>query len=294
MKIAYSSLAAPGWNLETLVGKAAEYGYGGLELRGLGGELHLPLCPELTRDTKGVRNLFSQQNVELICLGSSATLTPKKTRELGRQKAIVTEFIELAASLACPNVRLFVGDVQRWDTRQAALSRATRALISLAPLAARHGVTLLVENGGDFSGSADLWFLADAVSHPSVRVCWSQCHAVSLKERPTNSIPRLGSTIGMVHVCDATFDAQGVLLDHVPLGEGGAEIARQIQLLKGLIYRGYVTFEWPKMWWENLAGPETILPRAAEFLRARIDETQDVLTAYKNDKYAPRLAPVSA
>lgn len=292
MKFAYSSLAAPGWDLETLVDRAVEYGYDGLELRGLRGELHLPLCPELTRDPKGVRKLFADRKVALVCLGASATLTPKKPRDLGRQKAIVTDFIELSGAVGCPNVRLFVGDVERIDTRQAALSRAASALSTLAPLAARHGVTLLVENGGDFSGSADLWFLADAVSHPSVRVCWNQCPAMTVRERPTNSLPRLGSKIGMVHVCDARFDASGILLEHVPPGEGDVEVGRQIDLLKGLLYRGFVTFEWPRMWWPKLAPAESILPQAVQFLRARFAHVEEVLPAYKNDKNAPKLAPV--
>jgi len=290
MKIAYSSLAAPAWDLETLVAKAVEYGYDGIELRGLRGELHLPLCPDLTRDPQAVQRSLKEHNVELVCLGASATLTPKRRRDLAREKSVIGEFVELAASLDCPFVRVFAGDVGRLDTHQAALARAADALVSLAPMAARYGVTLLVENGGDLSGSADLWFIMDAVNHPSVRVCWNQCHAMTLFERPTNSIPRLGSHLGMVHLCDATFDANGVLQKHVLPGEGDVEIARQIELLKGIIYRGFVTFEWPKLWWASLAGPEVVLPAASAFLRSKIDERHGVLTAYKNDKHAPRLA----
>lgn len=292
MKIAFSSLCAPAWDLVTLVSKASEYGYDGLELRGLRGELNLPLCAELTRDPKGVKALFAEHKVSLVCLGSSATLTAKRSRALGQSKAEVTEYIELAASLGCPSVRMFVGDVGRWDTKQAALGRAANVLISMAPVAARHGVTLLVENGGDMAGSGDLWFLADAVGLPSVRVCWNQCHGMTARERPTLSFPRLGSKIGLVHVCDAKFDARGILLEHVPLGEGDLEIARQIELLKGLVYRGFVTFEWPKLWWSDLAGPDEVLPGAAEYLRARIAHEQEVLSAYKNDKYAAKLAPL--
>ena len=77
-------------------------------------------------------------------------------------------------------------------------------------------------------------------------------------------------------------------VDHEP------EIARQIELLKGLVYRGFVTFEWPRLWWSDLAGPEAVLPGAAEYLRARIAEQQEVLTAYKNDKNAAKMASATA
>jgi hypothetical protein len=85
-----------------------------------------------------------------------------------------------------------------------------------------------------------------------------------------------------------------VLLDYKPLGEGDAEVARQIELLRGLLYDRYVVFEWPKMWVESLPPPESILPSVAKFLRERIEEQQPILTAYKGDKNAPKLASRAA
>ncbi len=113
MKIGFSSLVAPGWNLSTLVTKAAEFGFDGIELRGLRGELHLPMIPELTSDPKGVRKLLADQKIELVCLGSSVTLDSKSRTVVNRMKEELTEFIELAAQLGCPYVRMFTGEVQR-------------------------------------------------------------------------------------------------------------------------------------------------------------------------------------
>ena len=159
-------------------------------------------------------------------------------------------------------------------------------------MASRYNITLLLENGGDFSGSQPLWFLADAVGHPLVRCCWNQCNAMTIGEKPTTSIPRLGTKIGLVHVCDAAFNDRGILMERRALGEGDTQVARQIELLKGIIYRQYVIFEWPKLWVDSLSGPEVVLPQAVRFLRAKIEEKQDLLTAYKGDKHAPNLAPV--
>ncbi|MCH8149880.1 MAG: sugar phosphate isomerase/epimerase [Planctomycetes bacterium] len=172
---------------------------------------------------------------------------------------------------------------------RAALARIAEALISLVPIAVRFDVTILVENGGDFPGSEALWFIMDAVGHPAVRCCWNQCHAMTLRERPTISIPRLGRKIGLVHLCDAEFDDQGVLRDYKLPGEGNVEVAKQIELLKGLAYDGYVVFEWPKLWVESLPGADTVLPSVARFLRECVDAKQAVLTAYKSDKNKPRM-----
>ena len=113
---------------------------------------------------------------------------------------------------------------------------------------------------------------------------------MTVGERPTNSMPRLGHKIGLVHLADADFDEQGILRDYKPLGQGQTEVARQIELLKGLIYDRYLVFEWPKMWVDSLPAPETVLPDVAKFLRQRLEEKHVILSAYKGDKHAPRLA----
>ena len=290
IKTGFSSAVCPAWDLETIVSQASSMGYDGVELRGVRGALHLPLVPELAADPDGAAELFRSNNVELLCLGTSVTLDSKNRKEVAKQKGILTEFIELASRLGCPLVRLYSGEVQRFDNHRATLSRVSEALISLAPLASRYGVSLVVENCGDLAGSVDLWFLIDAADHPAVRCCWNQCNALTLGERPTLSIPRLGASIGLVHLCDADYDDHGVLLGYRTMGEGGAEVAKQIELLKGLAYDGHVVFDWPKLWVDSLPVPEQSLPAAIAYLRERIDEQQTVLSAYKGDKRAPNLA----
>lgn len=294
MKTGFTSLVCPDWDLETLVTNASSMGFDGVELRGLRGDLNLPFVPELSADPPAVRRLFAEKNVELVCLGCSATLDSRDRRTLARQKAALTETIELAAQLGCPYVRIHAGEVQRWDHRRAALSRIAAACSSMAVVASRYDVTLLIENGGDFPGSEDIWFLLDAAGHPCVQSCWNQCNAMSLGEHPTTSIPRLGRRIGMVHVCDAEFDEQGVLLEYSTPGTGHVGVTRQIELLKGLVYDHYLMFDWPKLWIESLPAPESILPDVAKYLRGRVDAKQPILTAYKGDKRAPTFAAKSA
>ena len=66
-------------------------------------------------------------------------------------------------------------------------------------------------------------------------------------------------------------------------------MSRQVDLRKGMAYDGYLMFEWPRMWFDSLADPMVALPPAAAFLRSRVDAEQSVLSAYKNDKHAPRM-----
>lgn len=290
MKIGFSTLACPGWDLVKIVDQAAAMGYQGVEIRGLGGELHLPLVPALAGKPQFVRELFAEKKIELVCLGTSASLTSRDKEEVARQKGIIIEFVELASHLGCPFVRLFAGEVQKRDTSDKAFRRFVDALRPLADTAAQKGVSLLVENGGDYRDSWSMWQLCDTVDHPAVRVCWNQVSAMAVLEHCSTSIPRLGTKMALVHIGDARFDERGVILEHVPLGEGDVNVAKQIELLKGIIYRSYLMYEWPRLWVDGLAGPEVALPKAAAFLKAALAAKQPILSAYKGDKNAPKFA----
>jgi sugar phosphate isomerase/epimerase len=296
MKIGFSTVACPSWGLTRILDQAGALGYQGVEFRGLEGELHLPLAPTLAGNPDGVRKMFAERKLELVCLGTSASLTSRDKDEVARQKGIILEFVELASRLGCPFVRLHAGEVQKRDTSNKAFHRFVEGIKPVADAAAQQGVSLLVENGGDFRDSWSMWQLCDTVSHPAVRICWNQVSAMSVPEQASISVPRLGTKMALVHVGDARFDERGVLQEHVPLGEGDVNVAKQIELLKGINYQGYLVFEWPKLWVDALAGPDIALPKAAEFLKAALAAKQPILSAYKGDKNAPKFAtaPVPA
>ena len=291
MKIGFSSLVCPAWDLEMMIAQASKLGFDCIELRGLRGELHLPAVTELTGDPGAVRKQFADGGVGLAALGCSATLGARNRRTAAQQKEALVEFIELAQKLECPHVRLFLGSTQKWELGSGTLARIIDNLAEAATVAGQCDVTLLVENGNDFPGSRDLWQVADAVSLPSLRCCWNQCTGMIAGERPTESLPRLSAKLGMVHFCDAVFDDHGLLLEYTSLGDGQCEVARQIELLKGMAYDRYVIFEWPKPWVEALAEPETLLPTVSAYLREQLNAKQAVLSAYKGDKRAPKMAP---
>lgn len=292
MKIGFSSQVCPGWDLATIIDHASKLGFDGVELRGLRGELNLPLVPELAADPTSVRARLEEKGVELVCLGASETLGAPRVRDAAKEKAALFDYLELAGTLGCKYVRILAGEARRSESHHVTLARIAEQLRSLAPVAARHRVTLLIENGGDFPGSEDLWFLMDAVNHPAIRCCWNQCAAMTVRERATNSIPRLANKIDLVHLCDAVFTEQGLLREYRSLGDGDVEIAHQIELLRGLVYGGYLVFDWPALWIDSLPQPDAVLPSVATFLKECVNARQDVLSAYKGDKNAPRLAPL--
>ena len=52
MKLAFSTLGCPEWDLETVIGAARKFGYEGIELRALAGSLDLLSRADLTRPAR--------------------------------------------------------------------------------------------------------------------------------------------------------------------------------------------------------------------------------------------------
>ncbi len=295
MKLAFSSVACPAWNLATMVEKAKEYGYQGIELRGLEGQMHLPIAPQIASNPARVADLMEATGVALVCLSTSAAFHYRSREEVARNMAEVREYIELAGKLRCPFVRVFGAEIPRmkfsllgYERREVTLMRIAEALRELAGYAARHRVTLLIENSGDFVDSVSMWYLVDAVNSPGLRCCWNPFNAMLRRERPTVSIPRLGARIGMIRLTDGKM-SNGAFAGFAIPGDGDLELRRLIQLLKGIAYRGYLCLDWPKLWEPALAEPDVALSRTAAALKPLLAEEPQVLTAYKGDKFAPRL-----
>jgi sugar phosphate isomerase/epimerase len=293
MKFGFSSLGCPDWDLETIITQAAGLGYQAVELRGLQGQLHLPASPEVARDPAGLAARFRDAGVELACLATGNCFHWPDRRKIAEHKAQVREFIELAGEMGCPYVRVFGDEVPRYEQKQTTIMRVVDALRELGPVAAAHGVTLVLENHGDFSGSRDIWFILDAVNHPAVRCCWHPCHAKAAGERPGTSLPRLGRMIALTHLVDGRFNEQGALETYALPGEGNLDVERFLDLLRGLAYQGHVIFDWPKLWVPSLAEPEKAFPAAISKLKAMLEALEGAkeLTAYKGDKNVPQFAP---
>lgn len=293
MKLAFSTMACPAWDLATILSKAKEHGYAGVELRGLLGQLHLPLASELTADPRATREKFKAAGVELVCLASSAAFHMRDAQQVADNKAQVRDYIDTAAELGCPFVRVFGAEIPRRmvigpEPRERVLARIVAALRDLAPYAESKRVTLVIENSGDFCGSEDLWFLADAAESPAVQACWNTLAGRAVRERPTTSITRLGRLTALVHVCDGKFDEAGRFDGHVLPGQGDCELPRMFELLKGTGYDGWLVFDWPKLWNAGLADAEKSLPAAAKYFKELFALKPVVLSAYKGDKNAPK------
>jgi sugar phosphate isomerase/epimerase len=100
-RLAFSTLAFPGTTLARAASLGSEYGYQGIELRLIDGELIDPSMPASARAT--VRQTVAEAGLPIVAVDSSIKLTGDDPGpELSR-------FLELASDWECPLVRVFGG-----------------------------------------------------------------------------------------------------------------------------------------------------------------------------------------
>src|ERR1043165_1353150 len=104
MKFAFSTVSCPKWDFDTIVERAKEYGYDGVEIRGFLNESILTSANVFLSDPKKVRTLFANAGVEIACLASSIAMTQNRKRD-GRLLEDLKRYIYAAGELDCPIVK---------------------------------------------------------------------------------------------------------------------------------------------------------------------------------------------
>jgi sugar phosphate isomerase/epimerase len=262
-RIAFSTLAFPDATLASAASLGRSWGYSGIELRLIDGELIDPAMP--AADRTQVKRTLTAAGLPVVAVDSSIRLTDDDPGpELAR-------FLELASDWEAPLVRVFGGALAARQTdRQKQLRAAARVLESSVPLAERLGVAIGVETHDAFSASsvvAELLAFVDpaAVDSGAVGAVWDSHHPHRMGERPDQVYANLGPRILLAQVKDARRKADGDW-QLVPLGEGEVPVRDMLGLLAAGGYPHWISVEWEKRWHPEIEEPEVALPQHLDLL----------------------------
>jgi sugar phosphate isomerase/epimerase len=280
-RIAFSTLAFPDATLAAAVSAGRRWGYSGVELRLIDGELIDPAMPAERRAQ--VRRTLAAAGLPVVAVDSSIRLTGDDPGpELRR-------FLQLASDWDAPLVRVFGGDLDPPPARQDRLRAAARVLERAVPLAARLGVAIGVETHDAFSASsavAELLALlsADGVPPDLVGAVWDSHHPHRMGETPVEVYANLGPRLLLAQVKDArriggdrggrpprsqqSPDGEWRL---VLLGAGEVPVREMLRLLTAGGYPHWISVEWEKRWHPEIEDPEVALPQHLDLLTAWLE-----------------------
>ena len=270
-RLAFSTLAFPGTTLARAASLGREYGYQGIELRLIDGELIDPSMPASARAR--VRQTVAAVGLPIVAVDSSIKLAGDNPGpELSR-------FLELASDWECPLVRVFGGGLSDdAQLRRGQLAGAARVLEAALPLADRAGVAIGVETHDAFTSAAQVAELLAMVDSPWVGAVWDSHHPHRLGERPRDVYDLLGRRLLLAQVKDArrvagSADSWQLTL----LGQGEVPVREMLKLLDGGGYQGWISVEWEKHWHPEIEEPELALPQHLELLGAWLTEARQAL-----------------
>jgi sugar phosphate isomerase/epimerase len=267
-RIAFSTLAFPDATLAKATALGRSWGYEGVELRLIDGDLIDPSMPAAAR--AAVKHTVAAAGLPIVAVDSSIRLTDDEPG------AELRQFLELASDWEAPLVRVFGGGLPDGEPdRQAVLVRAAQVLEASVPAAERLGVNIGVETHDSFSASSVVAELLAMVPPGAVGAVWDSHHPCRMGQGPAEVWSDLGRRTLLVQVKDARRDAartDGWQL--VLLGEGEVPVREMLELLEGGGYEGWISVEWEKRWHPEIDEPEVALPQHLSVLRGWLAETQ--------------------
>ena len=263
MKLAFSTLGCPDFSWSDIYSMAKDFGFDGIEMRGLGNDIFSVRAQPFRADQidKTIANL-KRMRLEIPCLSTGCVL---KDADCWQQtKAEIKEYIRLAEKLGAKYIRL-LGDRNADIEGEVDDEIVLAALKDIVPYAEAHGVILLVETNGVYSDTARLRDLLARVESDNVAALWDMHHPYRFaNEKPETTIQNLGVYIKHIHIKDSVM-VDGKVKYKI-MGEGDMPVESMIRALRSVNYEGYISLEWVKNTAPELQSAGIVFPHFANYM----------------------------
>lgn len=264
MKIAFTTLGCPDWDLDAIVARAAEYGYDGVDFRGLGQEMSIFDLPEFTSQAEQTGKKFADSGLVISGFSSSAYMFCAKAEDRAASLEEVRRYAELCKTFDVGFIRVFGGYLEG-----VSLDEAVKISIDVVEemAAAAAPACVAVETHDNWVATAPMARVFQKVTASNAGVLWDLHHPYRLAgETPQESYDNIGRFTRYTHVKSSKLTADGGHESCLP-DEGDVPVGEMVSLLKAGGYDGYLTLEWEKRWQPDIADPELAFPAYAKFMR---------------------------
>ena len=263
MKLAFSTLGCPDFDWADIYSMAKDFGFSGIEMRGLGGDIFSvkarPFKPSNIKNTKAE---LEKRRLEIPCLSSGCALKYADRKE--SNIAEIRDYIDLAYELGSMYIRI-LGDEHadvHGDVDDSVVVDTMRELI---PYAEEKGVTLLIETNGVYADTKRLAELLFELKSECVGALWDIHHPYRfMGETPEQTITNLGVYIKYTHIKDSVMEDGKV--KYRLMGEGDLPIEDAMLALRSINYEGYVSLEWVKNYAPDIQAAGIVFPHFANYM----------------------------
>ncbi len=280
MKLAFSTLGCPDFDWKDIYSMAKDFGFSGIELRGLGDDIFsVHARPFQEENLPQTIHLLHKKHLEIPCLSTGCSL--RFADKQNETVAEIKEYIDLAAKLGSSFIRI-LGDLTAAPTTDFDDQIVLDALNILVPYAEEKGVTLLVETNGVYANTDRLRNLLNQIPSDNIGALWDVHHPFRYAgESPEQTVQNLGAYIKYTHFKDSVMVDGKV--QYRLLGEGDLPIDEIIRTLNSINYEGYLSLEWLKQYAPDLSDAGVVFPHFANFMSEYIGKSADSGRLYDNN-----------
>lgn len=242
--------------------KAKELGFDGVMLMAKRPHVSIHDYDETAREN--LRERIKALNLELVCLAGYSDFTAGVDKagipNVEIQALYVGELARLARDLGTKMVRVYTGYERTEIPYDKQYAMVVEGLQMAGKIAARYGVTLIIQNHHDIALHHDaMKWLLDEINLPNVMGsfdCWSPTLEGLTPDQIKGAIhtmkPYLVHTIAADYEKHPRFKYEHLQTNYVPLvpqnravpmGEGFLDYKTFINTLKEIGYQGYITYE---------------------------------------------------
>ncbi len=260
MKYSFMTFSTPQLTLDEVLGLAKRIGYDGIEARAAKEHAHGVELDTDADQRSEIKQKAADAGIAICCVSASIRYADPATNPEARDDTL--RYIDLAADVAAPIIRVFGGPIPEGITRDAAKDLLVESLSSVAEHATQRGVIVCIETHDDWCDPQDLADVLSRVDNPAIAVNWDIMHPI-MKAGATmdEAFNTLKPWIRHLHVHDG--DVRDGKRSLVPIGEGKVDHRRAIELLRTISFDGYLSGEWIK--WDDPY--ESHLPRELATLK---------------------------
>ena len=274
--VTFSTLACPNWSIKTVVTKAAEFGYDGIEWRG-GPQGHVnPAMPPAQK--AALRQMCADARLMVLAVTAYTSFVSSSAKERQANVDELRRYSDLAAELGAHYVRAFLGELpEGMKTNASIYENMADCLKTASEYALSVGVRIAVEPHDNFArSSAVAPVLNRTQSHSALRVIWDIGNAFAAGEEPAEGFELLKDRLAYVQVKDGK--GRGAEWQLCSLGQGDVPLGRAFELLLAKGYEGALSVEWEYAWHPELDAPETALPASLRVVRNLLAEIRSSQT----------------
>ena len=270
--ITFSTLACPNWPIETVIAKASEFGYDGIEWRG-GPQGHVnPATP--TPQKAALRQMCSDAGLMVLAITAYTSFVSKSAEERQANVDEVRRYSDVAAELGAHYVRVFLGELPEGVNPDASMYENIAGCLNVASEHALSvGVRIAIEPHDDFARSSAVAPVLNRIqSHSAPQVIWDIGNAFAAGEESLEGFELLKDRLAYIQIKDGK--RRGTEWQLCPLGQGDVPLGQAFELLSANGYEGTLSVEWEYAWHPELDPPEIALPAALRTVQELLAATQ--------------------